>query len=199
MESKIVTHGINNQLVINTIQTRHFQDLYLHFFHDKIEEEKNKDTEVDFINAFNGMYCNWALEEILKLGLVTIYHFWERCLRQLFKEQSNFLNISLTVSHNRKSFVQYSKETLEIDFSCIMDEEIWKPIDEARKIVNCYKHGDHESFNLIKSEYPHYFEKYDLKEDSDLSECFILGKENFKRLTDSIVNFWEKIPHTPRF
>lgn len=194
-----MTHGFNDQLVINTVQTGHFQDLYLHFFHDKIEEEKNKDVEVDFINEFNGMYCNWALEEILKLGLVTIYHFWERCLRQLFKEQSNFLNIPLTVKHNRKSFVQYGKETLENDFSCVIDEEIWKPIDEARKIVNSYKHGDHESFKLIRTEYPYYFEKFELKEDSDLSEYFILGKENFKRLTDNIIKFWEKIPHTPRF
>lgn len=199
MESKIITQGFDDQLVINTVQSLHFRDLYLGFFYEKVEEEKFKNSSEGVIQEFNEIYCDWALEEILKLGLVTIYHFWERCLRRLFKDQSEILNIPLTITERGKSFVQFSKETLEEDFSCSIDDEIWSLIDESRKIVNAYKHGDSTSFQSIKSNYPYYFQNYALNESSDLSECFFLGKNNFERLTSSIVDFWGKMPHTPRF
>lgn len=199
MDSKIVTHGFDDQIVRNTVHTMHFRDLYLGYFYDKIEEEKVKDDSEDVFKEFNEMYCNWALEEILKIGLVTIYHFWERCIKGLINEQSKFLKIQLTVKHHRKSMVRYCRESLETDFSCVVDGKIWDLLDEARKVVNTYKHGDHESFKLIKDEYPYYFESFVPENDSDLSEFFFLGKNNFERLTNNIVNFWEKVPHTPKF
>ncbi len=199
MESKIITQGFDDQLVINAVQTLHFRDLYLGFFYEKIEEKKTKACSENVINEFSQLYCNWALEEILKMGLVTIYHFWERCIRQLIKDQAKILNIQLSVKWKKKSFVEHSKETLEKDFSCVMSEKHWNPINESRKVVNTYKHGDHESFQTIKSEFPYYFERYKPDENSDLSEYFFLGKDNFERLTSGIIDFWEKIPHTPKF
>ena len=199
MESKIIIHGFLDQLVINTVQTSHFRDLYLGFFYEMMKKEKAEDCSEGLLKEFGEAYYDWALEELLKIGLVTIYHYWEKCMNCFIKDQAKTLNIRISTKKNEQSFVQYNKKILEEYFTCIMNEEIWAPIEESRKIVNIYKHGNHKDYQLLKSDFPYYFKEYNPKNNFDLSIYFTLGIENFERLTIGIENFWGKIPHELRF
>ena len=143
----------------------------------------------------SGMICgNWAQEEIYKVGLITIYHHWEKSINKLLKEQALKNDLSLIKNKGRLPLVMHIRKNLEEVFECIVDDELWRGLDEAREVVNCYKHGTSEKFEALYKKYPYYFIHLKEIDDVDYSEHFILGEKNLERLSDNILSFWEVLP-----
>ena len=197
--TKIEVDALGNVLIKNFTQTRHFIDLYSEYIYGNIEDDLNRYSDEPLEREFGRVYASWAQEEVLKVGLVTIYHCWEKQLKALLKQQAD--RLELTIPNKKKqSFNLWAKKVLETQFSCFFVEtSIWDIIDEMRMIVNAYKHEDSDGFETLYKEYPHYFPRKGVEITKPFDEKFLLGIDNFQKLTDTVVQFWEKIPHTVKF
>lgn len=194
--SKVVVKGMLDPASQAWVHASHFLDLYLSFFRELVEAEKNKESEEldPLFNEFGQVYASWATEEAFKVGLVTVYHHWEKCIKKLMSEQAEEQGLALLKNTTRLSFVEHTKLNLEAVFDCVVDSNVWEIIDEAREIVNCFKHGTSDKFHKLYSLYPSYFDFSNTERVTDYSDHFILGAERFERLGNNILEFWETLP-----
>ena len=192
--SKIVVQGFLDLTTQAWAHTSHYFDLYLSFFKETVGEEKKKASDSLLLEEFGQIYAGWALEEVYKLGLVTVYHHWEKCIKKLLREQSAAQGLRLLTNNSRVSFVEHVKRNLVEVFNCNVDETIWDKLNETREIVNCYKHGSSDKFQRLYESYPVYFTSMNIEDDVDYSDHFLLGEEGLDRLGKNILNFWETLP-----
>jgi len=194
--SKIVVKGLLDPATQAWAHAGHFIDLYLSFFKELVEAEKKKESEdlEPLFNEFGEIYASWATEESFKVGLVTVYHHWEKSIKKLMIDQAEEQELSLLKNKTRLSFVEHTQNNLENVFDCNISEDVWDKLNEAREIVNCFKHGDSESFQNLYSNYPSYFEFSSIEDVSDYSDHFLLGEEKFEILCKNILEFWEVLP-----
>lgn len=197
--TKIVVDGFLDPAIQARVHAGHYLDFYLFFVKEMIEREKSRQSDSRLMNEFGQTYGNWAQEEIYKVGLVTVYHHWEKCISKLLKNQESKNSVKLLKNTSRLPFVDHIRKNLEDVFNCFVDEAIWSELNEAREIVNCYKHGTSDKFESLYLKYPSYFVEFDVGEDLDYSDYFLLGEKNLDRLGKNIQNFWDTLPRECKF
>jgi len=135
---------------------------------------------------------NNALQVLFIVGVLDLYHDWEKNIKQFFKEE----NIELKKREKKDSFVDITKKTCDDALEFTIPNEIWLKIDELRQVVNAYKHGNQQSFYKLKSMFPKYFKlprKYIIDSKTDYSLLFRITKGQFILLSKTIINFWKII------
>jgi len=197
--SKIIVQGLLDPALQAWAHSGHFLDLYLFFIKGMVEQEKTKESESPLLNEPGNVYGSWALEEVYKVGLVTLYHHWEKSIKKLMKDQSAAQGLQLIRNNDRVSFVDHVKRNLESVFDCVVENSIWAELNETRLIVNCYKHGTSEKFYSLYETYPNYFDSLHPGDDIDYSDHFLLGENNLERLGKNIQTFWETLPRETTF
>ena len=165
--SKIVVQGFLDPATQAWAHTSHYLDLCLFFFKETVGEEKKKTSDSPLLDGFGQIYAGWALEEMYKLCLVTVYHHWEKCIKKLLREQSAAQGLRLLRNNSRMSFVEHTKRNLVEVFNCNVDETIWDQLNETKEIVNCYKHGSSDKFKSLYESYPVYFKSMNIEDDVD--------------------------------
>ena len=91
--AKILVDYPNNELSKHHIQTLHHIDLYEEYLYQRISNIEYKATDT-FEELLGKSYSNWAVEELLKVGVVSIYHFWEKSVILFLNNQSKRQNIT---------------------------------------------------------------------------------------------------------
>jgi hypothetical protein len=193
--SKIIVNFQINQILIRHVHALHYISLYGQYIYESVTSQHVENGATDGLDLAD-VHSRWAGEEVLRVGLITLYHHWEKSISSLIKEQSLRLNV-LCRQRNKESIVKWTKSVLRESFEAEIDSTIWESLEEIRRVINTLKHADLETYQNLASDFPSYFRdvSQDLKLVEDFENCFEVGFQNFTRLANTMSSFWENIPH----
>lgn len=178
-------------------------DQYSKTFNPEISDEGTL-----YENAFQESVCFYLdliklKEQTQLLIIVGMLHTWERRLRSFLTNESRYW---------QKIFKPEIKDYLEkkpIDviftfFNCmgwnIKNEPFYQNLHALILLVNAYKHGSGSSLEKLLKKYPKYIKiEYQniqiINFPNILDDCYFeLNDEVIEELSNSIIQFWEKLP-----
>lgn len=156
-------------------------------------EERAYDESIEFYQMLSEMRNRTILSII-----AGNFHEWDKQLRDwLVKEVRHW--------HNGQAI---EKAIWKVSFEDIIDfvdqaivktktKNYYQSLDKCRLLVNAYKHGEGDSFEILKSNYPEFFKSLELGdlavnfssyEDIEVSDAHI------DEFSNAIVEFWRSIP-----
>ncbi len=185
-----------NDILKCHIHTLHHIDLYQDYLYGKVSTIEYEATD-SLEDLLGKSYSNWAAEELLKVGVVSVYHFLEKCIVSFLYDQFKKQNIDIP-HKGRKSLVVWVKTTLEHIFSPIEDEKVWTNLNELRIVANTIKHANSGKYKELSALHIEYFQMIESDCFDDIQEYenrFFIGIDNFRRLAKSTASFWEHLPH----
>ena len=130
-----------------------------------------------------------------------MFHEWDKHLRDwLTKEIQHWHRGNNTISAIWSvNFIKIT-ELLENRGWKIRDTEYFKTLDACRLVVNVYKHGNGNSMDELKQNYPEYlddrFGVTGLSSDKDFRDYTYLKitDEQFQAFSNAIMAFWKGVP-----
>jgi len=162
-----------------------------------------------------GDYAEQAIEEkmeygldlfemrnhLVLVGLVYLYHHWEKTLRTFLERELRFYFERSNVE--KQVWKTGNKPVFQIlkDFGWIVEDQgFYIDLDTVRLTVNVFKHGKGTSFELLKKRAPQFFRTYDPEIEDDPFWNFLdhtnleIDSNEFDKLTQSIELFWQTFP-----
>ena len=195
--SKLIVDYPNNEVLVHHVHALQFIDLYAEYIYPKVIQDADNTTPENDPFGLGRATSLWGAEQVLRVGLITLYHHWERSLNELLAAQAQRARSKLP-SMNKKSMVAWSRETLLRQFEAELPEQIWSGMEELRRLVNALKHADLDSYESLSRDYPEYFRLPTTKSitATDYENCFLVAKAQYDRLATSVSSFWDKLPYT---
>ena len=136
------------------------------------------------------IYAQWAQDEVAIVGVVALYHLWERQAKTLFDEQ--FGRLGRPVPRRSTDTVTWAKGNLVALDSAVDDAALWAALEEARRVTNCFKHGLDGDYEALERDYPVYF----VGGAREAQSRFRVPAADLERLCAEVSRFWEEVPHT---
>lgn len=189
MAAIIVEHP-RNEVLKRHIHTLHQIDLYQGYLYERISSIEYEPTDT-LEELLGKSYSNWAAEELVRLGVVSIYHFWEKSIVSLLKDQADRQAISLP-EKGRLSVVEWARIMLERCFVSLDKRNIWGGLDELRIVTNAIKHANADRYKELSLSHRQYFmmtEHDDFNDVDEYENRFFIGIERFKCLVSSAADF----------
>lgn len=196
--SKIQVDYLHDSVSVNCTRTHHFITLYRGYIYEVSTKDLVKlDSELESMET---SFVKWAAEEVLRVGLITLYHHWERSICALLKEQGDRSKIAFA-NRKSRSINDWVRSVLDNSFDARVDDKIWADLEELRRIVNTLKHADLCSYQDLENDFGHYFPgtKSALLTADDFLNCFVIGVDNYDRLSANVLSFWETLPYTVNY
>lgn len=146
----------------------------------------------------HGILLSEMRDQTIFSVIAGMYHQWDKALREW---------MVMDARHWGRENVFY--KIWKVDINRIFDlfeslgwkvrsEEFFHKLDACRLIVNIYKHGNGDSVQQLRKRYPEYFHDYESQGLCSNSwfdhNSIIVRDEHLKEFSDSIVDFWRKIP-----
>ncbi|WBU64281.1 hypothetical protein [Paracoccus aerodenitrificans] len=141
-------------------------------------------------------------EQVLFAMLVSIFHRWEKELRDwLVREIRHWMRDETAFRRVwSSSFVEILNLLKDIGLD-VRSKPYFKALDGCRLVVNVHKHGDGKSLDDLKRQYPELIASEDeitenggaalsWKDHSNLH----ISAEQFEAVSDAIVQFWNDVP-----
>lgn len=192
----IIVEYPRNEVQKRYIHTLHQIDLYQGYLYERISNIEYEST--DMLEELLGKsYQNWATEELLKLGVVSIYHFWEKSIVSLLNDQADSKAIQLP-KRGGHSVVEWVRITLERCFVSLDKSDIWDGLNELRIVANAIKHANADRYKELSLSHRQYFMMAERDNFDDVDEYenrFFIGIERFKYLASRAADFWSELPH----
>lgn len=151
------------------------------------------DASIEFYQMLSDMRNRTILSII-----AGIFHEWDKQLRDwLVKEVKHW--------HQGEAI---EKAIWKVNFEDIIDlvdavivktkrQNYYASLDKCRLLVNAYKHGEGDSFQKLKSNYPEFFKSFgfgDLTLDFSSHEDIEVSEIHIDEFSNAIVEFWKSIP-----
>lgn len=196
--SKIQVDYLRDKIAVNHVHTLHFISLYRGYIYEvSTKDLKSGDTELGILDS---SFANWAGEEILRVGLIILYHHWEKSICALLTEQGMHTNIFYPC-RRAESINNWARNILGNYFDATVDEKIWDGLEELRRLVNALKHADFSTYIKLANDYSHYFinSNLALKSADDFANHFVIGETNYDRLSAIVALFWETLPYNVNY
>lgn len=143
-------------------------------------------------------------EQVLFAMLVSIFHRWERELRDwLVREMKHWLRDETAFRRVwSSSFVEVINLLKDLGLD-VRKKPYYKALDACRLLVNVHKHGDGKSLDDLKRLYPNLIASdYEIaesggtalswKDHSDLR----ISIEQFEVISEAIIQFWNDVPES---
>ena len=151
------------------------------------------DASIEFHQMLSDMR-NRAILSIIS----GIFHEWDKQLRDWLVKEVKHWNNSEAVE----------KAIWKVNFEDIIDlvdsaivktkmQNYYQSLDKCRLLVNAYKHGEGDSFQKLKSNYPEFFRNLGL---GNLGAYFYshediqVSEKHIDEFSNAIVDFWKSIP-----
>lgn len=169
---------------------KHF-DPDSHNYDDFVEQATEKGIEY-------GLMLEDMRDDVYLAILAGLYHRWEKDLRVwVVKELSHWLDRKRIEQKlwavNLPTLIQLL-ESLGIN---IENQPFYPLLETLSKVVNVYKHGDGNTFNILKISHPEYFRRnsQDIAEWKYVShEDLVVNEDQFNEFVDTLHSFWNCIP-----
>ena len=191
MASLIRVRSLESPLIRNSIHVHHHQNLYVEFLLPAIGEQFDNDAVGSPLESeLRQHYVQWAQDEVTIVGVVALYHLWERQATTLFQKQ--FGDLGQPVPRRTTDTVIWAKGNLATLHSAVEDESLWDALEEARRLTNCFKHGLDGDYETLEGDYPVYF----VKGVGEARNRFRVRAIDLDRLCASVSRFWDEVPHT---
>ncbi|WP_227063438.1 hypothetical protein [Acinetobacter pittii] len=146
----------------------------------------------------------YELQDHTRLSILSgLYHKWEKDLRVWLTRESRFwkcresFKLELWKPGNSRIFSFFKGLGWDIK-----QEDFYQDLEAIRLIVNVYKHGNGNSFNDLKKEYPKYIRDFDPNSPTSSipdyydHEDLIISDRDLIELASAIEKFWNKLPST---
>ena len=198
--SKLATIYPNDDVVVCQMQALHIVSLYGEYIFPKVAEESLKpDDPMDPLNLVRGTSL-WAAEQVLRVGLITLYHQWERATAQLLNQQSARWRIEIKTRARGQTVNSWVQAVLADSFEVSIPPEIWKALEEMRRLVNLLKHADMTSFSDFAANYPGYFSFHSPPlVEIDFEISLFVSQERFNALATAAIEFWSELPYVTKY
>ncbi len=166
-------------VLARSIRSLHHRDLVLDFLlpavrdQERFAGEQESPEERHIWSELEGAYARWAENEVLRFGIVSFYHLWERQVRSLFEDQ-------IPEAWNRackekgKPFTRQVRTVLRDALGSDLDEQTWDDLDAGRDLANAVKHrsGDATDEGWIA-----------------------VAREEVQAFADAVERFWTTFPY----
>jgi|GEM_PF-6069820 hypothetical protein len=187
-EAFLKTHRLKHHISLNISQIRSHKSLILNFLipavNDYVQKNKQGDNPAGMLS--NG-YGEWAKGEIIKNGYTSAYHLWEKQFKDIIKE----LPKKQQLNTKRKNLIDDTRKYFQMYYDINIDDKIWSALNEARLVINTFKHGDDNDFwNLFRRHHGYLSRRMP---GGSPSAAFIITRQKFEDLISSIEVFWECI------
>ena len=192
----IIVEYPRNELLKRHIHTLHQIDLYHGYLYERISAVEYESND-EFEEMLGKSYSNWAAEELFRLGIVSIYHFWEKSIVSLLKEQAARQAIQLPKDRGL-SVVKWVRGTLEECFVPLDNDRVWDGLDELRAVANTIKHGNADKYKDLSRLHRQYFmmTEHDRFDDAEEYENrFFIDIDRFRCVVSNAAEFWDDLPH----
>lgn len=156
-------------------------------------EERAYDESIGFYE----MLADMRNRTILSI-IAGIFHEWDKQLRDWLVKEVNHWHRGEAVK----------KAIWKVNFEDIIDlidtaivkiktQNYYQSLDKCRLLVNAYKHGEGDSFQKLKSNYPEFFKNLalgDLMVDFSSHEDIEVSEKHIDEFSNAIVEFWKSMP-----
>lgn len=141
-------------------------------------------------------------EQVLFAMLVSIFHRWEKELRDwLVREMHHWMPDKTAFRRVwSSSFVEVLNLLKDLGLD-VRAKPYYKALDACRLLVNVHKHGDGTSFDELKRRYPELIaSEEETEEDRELALLWKdhtnlhISVEQFELVSDAIIQFWNDVP-----
>ena len=141
-------------------------------------------------------------DRFLMGSAMVVYYDWEKSLRDwLGKEVFGCIGSYKAAEFFWEKGIDDVIDLLALSGWRVRDKPYFKHIDACRLVLNVFKHGEGGSLKSLKKAYPEYMGS-DFGKMVELlggGECFDYtfmeyGAEDFLRLHEAIMSFWEDVP-----
>lgn len=156
-------------------------------------------AEAAYERAQDHLIMLYEMRSQILLGLIAgMFHQFDKTLREWLERESKFWAGDLVKEKYWSLDIGKLYQLFE-NFGWSVTQEPWfKSLDACRLIVNVYKHGKGKALLELRKNHPEYFYGFDDKQVSH-GEWFdhnsiIVGDDQFKEMSESIISFWKEIP-----
>lgn len=147
--------------------------------------------------GFYQMLSDMRNRTILSI-IAGIFHKWDKQLRDwLVKEVKHWHN---GVAVEKAIWKATFDEVIDLVDRVIVktkSQNYYESLDKCRLLVNAYKHGEGDSFQKLKSNYPEFFtslELGDLMVNFSSHEDIKVSSNHIDEFSKAIIEFWKSIP-----
>ena len=140
-------------------------------------------------------YCkndfNELINETRKVGIVGLYHIWERNLKELLIHGGNPQGL------NKDKVKGWAFDKINLLFMTSKDYTVYYKdyfdiIVKYSTLTNTIKHGEGRSMDKLFKNYPEFFYK---KSDTVDADEPLVSQDHIKELYKTLTQFWENIPN----
>lgn len=182
----------SNQVLINSTHVRHFDGLYRGFLTSLVERDKQNVSGGVVAQESAGDYASWAISQIVIVGIVSQYHLWEKQVRGFLTEQYDRLKLPLPKVPREKTLIEWTRERLEeLGAPHPNPTAVWEPIEEGRRVTNCFKHGTEKRHEQLRVDFPDYYHAGT----GAAIDLFDPKPTHLEKLTDGMRCFWDELPY----
>ncbi|MCT9385869.1 hypothetical protein KTI22_16715 [Acinetobacter baumannii] len=198
-QKRLLSQFNNLEEEINEIAEQQLEDL--EEFFDPDYHDPDDFLERAYENANEQLILlNEMRDQTLLSVLAGMYHQWDKALREWMAKETRHWGGKNVVYKIWKIDIGKIFDLFEVMGWKIRQENFFEKLDACRLIVNIYKHGNGDSLNELRKNYPFYF--YDYEENRFEIDgwfdhtCISLTNENLKEFYESILEFWQNIPNS---
>jgi len=174
-----------NLVTIYQIQILHQETLIFELLLPAIESQNSEYDDV-LSEEFNSIMINWGKQELYNYCFISTYHLWEKQIGHIIRDQSKG-----DISSPSRDFVMSVKKILEEKFEIkSIDENCWKTLDQARTIVNAFKHGEGTSLKALRNICPEII----FEEECDTHHSVLeIQRKHLEELIKNLKDFYENL------
>lgn len=151
------------------------------------------DASIEFYQMLSDMRNRTLLSIV-----AGIFHEWDKQLRDWLVKEVNHWHKGDAI---RKAIWKENFENIIdlIDKVIVKtkSKDYYQSLDKCRLLVNAYKHGEGDSFNLLKTNYPEFFKNFALGDfiaDFSSYDDIDVSEHHIDEFSNAIVQFWKSIP-----
>jgi hypothetical protein len=187
-------------VVICQVQAMHIVSLYGEYLYPRIVDAAVAPDEPSDLLGLGRPMAHWASEQVLRVGLITLYHQWERMASAFLSEQGETWSIKFR-QRATSSVNNRIKAVLRESFDADILAEVWQGLEELRRLVNTLKHADMKTFNAFAADYPSYFVSglSPTSSITDFENSLSVKREHFNSLASSVTDFWARLPYVVKY
>lgn len=172
---------------VRATQLAHHRELVLGTMLGALKFSHQGESEVPEIAA---QFEQWSVDELMKFGVVSLYHHWERQTKSLLVEQ-----LQVQAPPRREKTVRDDASW----FLLLLEKQLCAPtletareaIYECRELTNLIKHDTGDKYEETERNFPAHFVAVDGRPAMDR---FRVTAQSLDRLFDELIEFWEMLP-----
>ena len=156
-------------------------------------EERAYDESIAFYQMLSDMRNRTLLSII-----AGIFQEWDKQLRDWLEKEVSHWHTGDAV---KKAIWKVNFEEIInlVDMAIVKTkiQDYYQSLDKCRLLVNAYKHGEGDSFQKLKSNYPEFFRSLDVGGfvvEFSSSEDIAVTDGHIDEFSNAIVQFWKSIP-----